>query len=227
MKSNPSSQNVVPSEDAAAGEALSRVRALRRDHILDAADRLVLREGYYAATMDRVAEEARVSKQTLYNYFADKESLFVALVQKWKCRGTLQRLRAALAAIDPASVEQRGELCAALGALFGESEGRDPAAMFRLMLEIAAELPRLSAELHAELLPHKGDLVREALTEAIAAGRVRPVDVEVASAALLVLISGYASIQPLVLGERNADLPPARMAAGLADLLLYGLLPRN
>src|SRR5579885_1971914 len=77
-------------------EALSRVRAARRAHILEAADRLVMRDGYNTATMDRVAEEAGVSKQTLYNYFADKESLIVALVKKWKGRGTLQLLREAL-----------------------------------------------------------------------------------------------------------------------------------
>ena len=207
-------------------EALSRVRAARRQHLLEAADRLVMRDGYNAATMDRVAEEAGVSKQTLYNYFADKESLIVALVKKWKGRGSLQRLREALEESGCAPPEQQADLCAALGALLGESEGRDPAAMFRLMVEIAAERPRLSAEVRAALLPHSGDLLRQGIEEGIAAGSLRPVDVDVVCAALLVLISGYGTIQPLVLAEHQTTLPPERMAAGLADLLLNGLLPR-
>lgn len=41
-----------------------------------------LERGYAGATMDRVAQMAGVSKQTLYSYYADKEGLFAALVQK-------------------------------------------------------------------------------------------------------------------------------------------------
>ncbi|MGB7444178.1 MAG: TetR/AcrR family transcriptional regulator [Coleofasciculaceae cyanobacterium] len=37
--------------------------------------------GYAAASMDRIASAAGVSKPTLYSYFQDKEGLFIALVQ--------------------------------------------------------------------------------------------------------------------------------------------------
>src|SRR5579884_822985 len=60
----------------------TRVRAVRRRNLLEAAERLFLRDGYRHATMERVAEEAGVSKQTLYNYFADKEELFTALLER-------------------------------------------------------------------------------------------------------------------------------------------------
>ncbi len=38
--------------------------------------------GYAAASMDRIAVAAGVSKTTLYSYFQDKEGLFFALIQK-------------------------------------------------------------------------------------------------------------------------------------------------
>lgn len=38
-------------------------------------------QGYAAASMDRIAAAAGVSKPTLYRYFQDKEGLFVALMQ--------------------------------------------------------------------------------------------------------------------------------------------------
>ncbi|MGD1896677.1 MAG: TetR/AcrR family transcriptional regulator [Phormidesmis sp.] len=38
-------------------------------------------EGYAAATMDRLAAAAGVSKPTIYSYFESKEGLFVALIQ--------------------------------------------------------------------------------------------------------------------------------------------------
>ena len=37
--------------------------------------------GYAAASMDRIASTAGVSKPTLYRYFQDKEGLFIALIQ--------------------------------------------------------------------------------------------------------------------------------------------------
>ncbi len=38
--------------------------------------------GYSAASMDRIAAAAGVSKSTLYSYFQDKEGLFVAVIQQ-------------------------------------------------------------------------------------------------------------------------------------------------
>jgi AcrR family transcriptional regulator len=55
------------------------VSAPKHDVILDAARRVFLREGY-SASMDSVAAEAGVSKQTVYNHFGSKEGLFRAIV---------------------------------------------------------------------------------------------------------------------------------------------------
>jgi TetR/AcrR family transcriptional regulator, mexJK operon transcriptional repressor len=55
------------------------VRAPKHDAILEAARRVFLREGY-SASMDLVAAEAGVSKQTVYNHFGSKEGLFRAIV---------------------------------------------------------------------------------------------------------------------------------------------------
>jgi TetR/AcrR family transcriptional repressor of mexJK operon len=55
------------------------VSAPKHDAILEAARRVFLREGY-SASMDLVAAEAGVSKQTVYNHFGSKEGLFRAIV---------------------------------------------------------------------------------------------------------------------------------------------------
>ena len=59
--------------------AVRTVSAPKHDAILDAAKRVFLREGY-SASMDLVAAEAGVSKQTVYNHFGSKEGLFRAIV---------------------------------------------------------------------------------------------------------------------------------------------------
>ncbi|MEQ8998930.1 MAG: TetR/AcrR family transcriptional regulator [Coleofasciculus sp. B1-GNL1-01] len=50
--------------------------------ILAGALQVFTKHGYTAASMDRIASAAGVSKPTLYNYFQDKQGLFVALIHQ-------------------------------------------------------------------------------------------------------------------------------------------------
>ncbi|PIE26050.1 MAG: TetR family transcriptional regulator [Micrococcales bacterium] len=43
--------------------------------------RVVVRQGYSAATMHQIAQEARASKETLYAWFGDRESLMAVLIR--------------------------------------------------------------------------------------------------------------------------------------------------
>ncbi|GAA1852264.1 TetR/AcrR family transcriptional regulator [Pseudonocardia ailaonensis] len=52
----------------------------KRRVMLDAAVVLFLREGYARTTIDAVAAEAGISKQTVYNHVGDKERLFLEAV---------------------------------------------------------------------------------------------------------------------------------------------------
>ncbi|OBI50571.1 hypothetical protein A5707_15255 [Mycobacterium kyorinense] len=50
--------------------------------ILDAARELFLRDGYTGVNLDRIATSAGVARQTLYNRFGSKESVFRAMVDR-------------------------------------------------------------------------------------------------------------------------------------------------
>lgn len=52
----------------------------KRRAVLDAAAEVFCREGYAGASIDAVAVEAGVSRQTIYNQIGDKEKLFKAVV---------------------------------------------------------------------------------------------------------------------------------------------------
>jgi AcrR family transcriptional regulator len=54
----------------------------KTEKILQGALAQFLQYGYLGTSMDRIAQSAGVSKQTLYSYFGDKESLFKALIKK-------------------------------------------------------------------------------------------------------------------------------------------------
>lgn len=81
MPSSPPSE--APSSDLAAAlqSALSPERSAKAKAILTGAFLVFTHQGYSAATMDRIAAAAKVSKTTLYSHFQDKEGLFVALIQ--------------------------------------------------------------------------------------------------------------------------------------------------
>lgn len=58
----------------------------KQERILQGAVRVFLVSGYAGTSMDRVAAEAGVSKQTIYSHFQDKEGLFVALMEHMTIR---------------------------------------------------------------------------------------------------------------------------------------------
>ena len=54
--------------------------ARKRRAIMEAATASFLRDGYRNTSMDQVAADAAVSKQTVYKHFADKQQLFREIV---------------------------------------------------------------------------------------------------------------------------------------------------
>lgn len=57
-------------------------RRARHEDIMVAAYEILAERGYEKATMAAVAGRARASKETLYNWYGDKRSLFAALVSE-------------------------------------------------------------------------------------------------------------------------------------------------
>ena len=60
-------------------ERREREKEQRKNDIVDAAERVFFKRGHEYATMDDVANEAELSKGTLYLYFKNKEDLYLAI----------------------------------------------------------------------------------------------------------------------------------------------------
>ena len=63
-------------------ERKEREKLQRREEIVMAAEKVFFNKGFDFATMDDIAEEAELSKGTLYLYFKSKEDLHMAVARK-------------------------------------------------------------------------------------------------------------------------------------------------
>jgi AcrR family transcriptional regulator len=182
-----------------------------RARIGQEAARLFVASGYHGVSMREVAEAVGVTKPALYHHYADKESLFLAMLD-----GAL----AGLARLIEHAAAQSG-LSAQLDTLV--SELVDSAPEQRLGLQLASELRHVSPERRRSFETEyrrvwMGGL--SALFEAAAArGELRAdLPPPVLTRAFLALI------YPLVTGTPPAD--PQGMARALLSVYLDGARPR-
>ena len=125
------------SEDCAAGPGRKRSEA-KRAAILTAARGVFLQDGYAAASMNAIADAARVSKATLYSHFKDKETLFAAVVEE-RYAAFSNALPAYDEGADPAAA-----LAAFARAMLANIRAPEHIALIRLILGEQARFPMLS-----------------------------------------------------------------------------------
>jgi len=111
----------------------------RRDQLLEAADRVIRREGS-AASMNVIAAEAGITKPILYRHFGDKGGLYQALAGRY-VDDLLARLRAALTTRGGLEARTRATIDAYLTAV-----GEQPQVYQFLVERAAVEEPGVRGE---------------------------------------------------------------------------------
>ena len=175
-------------------------RSVRKHNaILDAATTVFLRNGYLGTSMDEIAALARVSKQTVYKHFADKDSLFSEIV-----------LAAVDAAADPvladasalaASDDLEADLRAFARGQLEQVTRRRLLQLRRLVIGEANRFP----ELGRAFFERGGGRSAEALAAAFARlterGLLRAADPELAAAHFNLLVIGAPVNRAMLLGD--------------------------
>lgn len=118
--------------------ASSKLTDTKRAQILSGARTMFMEHGFASTSVEKIAKAAGVSKGTIYNYFASKEVLFVALITG-ECGGETQipSADALLAAPIENVLTQFG--CQCLGGLLQEDQQR----LFRIVLAEVMQFPQL------------------------------------------------------------------------------------
>lgn len=111
-----------------------RLKGATREAILAAAEAIFSEQGLHTARMEDIAARAGVSVGTLYNYFADRETLLGALIETR--RGAyLQKLDAVIS--EGARQPFRAQLHAVFVSILGHFD--DHAAFFDILLQGESE----------------------------------------------------------------------------------------
>ena len=139
-----------------------------RRQIAETAWRLFAERGFERVTVAEVAEQARVAKATVFNYFPTKEDLLFSRLEAYGLR--LVDAVAARPAGEPALAAFRRNLLAT-GGLLGQAEAGDPHAMERLrtLNRVILASPALQAREHQAMAATAGALAGLLATETGAA----------------------------------------------------------
>jgi AcrR family transcriptional regulator len=148
----------------------------KRRQILEGARSLFLAQGFDAASMNAIAQEAGVSKGTLYVYFKSKEELFEAIVEE-QCSAQGEQIFAFDDDPDVGGVLRR------LGCEFVRFLCRPGGiSPIRTVIAIADRMPELGARFYLAG-PARGIANLKAyFEEQVARGVLKPHDCEVAAA---------------------------------------------
>jgi TetR/AcrR family transcriptional regulator, mexJK operon transcriptional repressor len=172
----------------------------KAESILAGAKRAFLTGGFGAVSMDTVAREAGVSKATVYAYFAGKEELFGAVIER-ECEHYFASF--APRELDPEDV--RASLTV-LGRRFLELLlSPDGSALYRIILAEVIRFPGLG-EVFWRAGPERQRLQIEAyLKSAIASGTLTLADTRLAAEQFVSLVRGDIQLRYLLRLEANAD----------------------
>ena len=193
----------------------------KREQIRGGAQRLFLRLGYERATMDAIAGEARVSKQTLYRYYQTKDALFVDILRQMTV-GSFLRDVPALTEGQPLTSRAEVEtalidfVTSASDALF------EPAyiAMLRVLIAEAPRFPELAEQMRASLVAQGSAALRHILTRAHHAGIIAQPPTEEMLLLLVAPLLAYLLADGLIAGVGQPAKPSPETLATLVRLFM-------
>ena len=187
---------------------------LKREQILQGATRVFLQHGYAGTSMDRVAAEAGVSKQTIYSHFQDKEGLFTALIERVTTRQIRAEFGSEIFQGEPAILLRK----IAQGYL-GKRDDQEYLSLFRVVIAESARFPEL-AQLYTrtviEPLCHRLSLYFESHPE------LNTPDPEATAQIFLGSLTAFILSQELLYGKDTMHMENERLINSLMELFDQG-----
>jgi len=191
------------------------IRDFRRDQVIDVARRLFGERGTTEVSMDEIAAEAGVARSTVYVYFANRDELLRACLQRM-----LNQLLESIAVDWERDTEPAQRLRTLIGGMFERLD--DNPAFFRLALVTQEAVTQGSAAVGSELaligLEIAG-MIDNLYLEGVSSGLFRPMEPDRATSLIGQQIYGAMSVR----ASELIPMPRADAAVEVTEFILRGL----
>lgn len=197
----------------------SRRSETRPDEVLDAAMAVFSEKGFAAAKVEDIARRAGVSKGTVYLYFASKDAIIEAIIERAVApvaSGALPRI----AAYEGDPRQPIAMLLRTIGALLSDPE---KLAIPKLFLREGMNIPAIADIYRRDVLDRAIPVLVGLVARGVAAGHFRPVDPELTVRSIVGPIIAHVALSE-VFGIRPADgLALDRLIDNHLEILFNGL----
>lgn len=190
----------------------------QRNHIVEVGRGIFLERGFGRSTMDEVAARARMSKTTLYRFFANKLELFAAVVEAHR-----HSMLAFPEGLDRLGVEEALKVIVRLD--IDAHQDRERHALLEMALFEAVAHPELGEVIFLHGAEKSRLELADCLRRWVVAGKLILDDADLAARILMDMVFG-AGRPPKRLGEVEATEARRRRLEGCIALFLRGALPR-
>lgn len=188
-------------------------QTVKREQILQGAMKVFLASGYAGTSMDRVAEAAGVSKQTIYSYFQDKESLFRSLIEG----ETLARFEA-IFQLEPQHIDPETLLRRLAQIYFTQVvDNSQYVPLLRIVIGESERFPEL-AKLFTQTVAQRGKKLLAEYFRRHSELKIR--DPEAIAQIFFGSMVSWVILQKMLYGEESIDLSRDRVVDQLIDLIV-------
>lgn len=211
---------IIESMARIAADQREALAAARRDQIVEAAVRCWLADGYDATSVSAIAREAELAKGTLYLYFPTKQHILDEAINRYSMLPDLQTFLAA--AGDTPSETTIPMLVRGLWLTLKKRV--DQVRFF--VREVSVRPEHARHFLQTVVLP-SNDALAEHFAGEIESGAVRPLNMFVASRALVGMLVIFLFTQEVFGGKDIRPIDDDDIVNTIADLFLYGIVARR
>ncbi len=165
-----------------AKESSVRAAALRKEEVLTVAARLFAAKGYYATTLDQIAEEIGVTKPALYYYVTSKEDILRTIINR------IMEPMEEVVKIGQTSLSPKEKMASIIRILVKFATERKETTL--IAFEQANILPKRSRDALRRRQKEVEDTVKKVVNDGIAIGCFNNVDARMAGFAILTVANG-------------------------------------
>jgi TetR/AcrR family transcriptional regulator, mexJK operon transcriptional repressor len=197
--------------------------AARSDTLLEAATRVFLREGYGAASIDKVAQEAGVSTRTIYERFKNKAELLVSVITRLVERD----MAVVLATAELERLEVKQALSTIGRAITRKACDPQAMALFRIVATEAQRFPALAEKMRCGTKDRVLNAIATYFRGQIERGRLRLSDPDRAAALFAQMMS--AEVHECLLFRSAEDIAKLDLEAHIAhvvEIFMNGAAPQ-